>query len=125
MSMTNKQIAKEIMAQYNDPDRPLSYNRDCTQKVFCIDGLTIRCGVTYSEVRAVADKFEKGLPRGGRTENSVIPAAHNTKWRKFSITTFRDFIEDLEPENALEYFRLFNPADLPAGVRNTVRRLTQ
>ena len=121
--MNNKKIAKYLRG-CADLAPVAKSTADAT---FLVQGTSLRitCKYDRDSIRNVADKFEKGLPRAGRTENSIKKAPHNLKLRPFSIKTFRDFIEDLEPENALEYFRLFNPADLPAGVRNTVRRLTQ
>ena len=119
--MNNKQIAKEILRQYNDPDQ-IQYTADYSRREFYIEGLTIRCGLTYGEMYACAEKFRKGLPYNGTTpiehrgrKFTWPPKAPSTA-RVCSITTFLSFWDDGEEENAREYLRLFPRDKWPAKV---------
>ncbi len=120
MSLTNKQIAKQLMEDYWAGKYTLDVERH--QKVYVIDGLTIRCGLTYGEVYACAEKFRKGLPYNGTTpmehrgrKFAWPPKAPSTA-RVCSITTFLSFWDDGEEENAREYLRLFPRDKWPAKV---------
>ena len=120
MSLTNKQIAKQLMEDYF-ADKYFYNSYDDTAE-FVIDGLKIRCKANYGPVSQVAEKFRKGLPYNGTTpmehrgrKFAWPPKAPSTA-RVCSITTFLSFWDDDEEENAREYLRLFPRDKWPAKV---------
>ena len=113
--MNNKQIAKQMMQDYWDGDCQLV--DDSRRKEFKIDGLTIRCGLTYTEVFAVSEKFRKA-----RAHPNPIPQPRRIT-RRFSIRVFKQFLDDGEGENAMEYARLFDLGNLPVEVQALARSI--
>ena len=116
--MNNKQIAKQILADYHAG--AYAHNATDNKLYFVIDGLKINCQDTFSAVAQVAEKFRKGLPYNGTTpmehrgrKFAWPPKAPGTA-RTCSITTFLSFWEDGEQENAREYLRLFPRDKWPA-----------
>lgn len=107
--MKYKQIAEKLETFANQyPD--ISHER----AQFIIDGLTIRCNATKSAILSVAKKYRKGY-------SHKPPIAGNRAMRRqFSITTWREFIADNEPENAY-YYAMNYAKSLPLEVTDFYR----
>jgi hypothetical protein len=114
--MDNKQIAKAIRDLYAAG----RYSILTGDKVeFYIDGLTVRCKDGIDNVRNLADRFETGVPFGGRTQ--AWPPGRRGTARKCSIVAFNDFWDAGERDNAMEYLRLFPREKWPAKVEAILR----
>ena len=118
MRVSLKQIAKYIRIDYQNSNYRVLERT--AQYEFSIDNLTLRCKANNRAVAALCDRYKKGLPRGGRTQGSLLPGPPNNRGR-FSITAFKQFLEDQEPDNAVEYAKLYDWQSMSPEIQASVR----
>lgn len=117
ITLTNRDIAQAIRLAWSE-DRFKRIGPMHASAEFDFQGFKVRCKNDRDSVEIVARKFEKGLPRGF----TYIMPGQPGKARRFSIKTFKQFLQDQEPDNAVQYAQLFDWQNMSQEIQQMVRQ---